>query len=703
MRANITLGRGEQTTSSGVTNYNFSFPVESADAVALYLNSTRLNYGFDFTISGAGVDTGFTVSLTADPGDAGTLIALLEVPLSQTMDLIYGGAIPGETLEDKLDYIVQCMQMFDERYRRTIRLAPYSLDEDIIAPDYVADKWWKYDATTRKIVLADPPSGAPGLQGPAGPGILFGSGAPSSGLGSINATYIDTASFDVYSKTAVATWTLQGNIKGGKGDPGDDGVSTTVGAARGQLSVANADFAAGDLTVTVDLTDFALANANFAIVPIASWVTDFLPSSKTTTSVVFEWTQDAPSDGVIDFVLVVQGDITGSGSGDFVAHDHTENTGDGGPLTREVHDAYSEYYAFSDSSVGTVPAGKSRIWYNGTQWLQKVVSTVLPLGYFAHSHSSATADGGTQTSPQIENYIDLKQIAAPTSPASTYHRIYRDSSDGHLKIKNNAGTVVDLEAAASGTNIGAYGVRGLLGNNNLATPNTQFDFTADAWILRSAAGQIVIRTPVTSKTLNIANSGPNGRDQSGAFAASNWIYVYGIDNGVTQALIASLTAPPTGPSLTLAAGYTHWNFLTALRINSSGNIVNSRVRGPQVFFSTPQNILTAGSATSATSVTISAFVPPKALTFDLLATMRPLVTVSEPDLNIILSIQLVSGTNYRTIQPEAGSGLANRGEREIIAPYTATSILYALSDNSSANGSPRVDLDITGYSVPNDG
>jgi hypothetical protein len=44
---------------------------------------------------------------------------------------------------------------------------------------------------------------------------------------------------------------------------------------------------------------------------------------------------------------------------------------------------------------------------------------------------------------------DVKEGAAPSSPASGYQSVYIDSSDHHLKRKNSSGTVKDIEASAS--------------------------------------------------------------------------------------------------------------------------------------------------------------------------------------------------------------------------------------------------------------
>jgi hypothetical protein len=59
-------------------------------------------------------------------------------------------------------------------------------------------------------------TGSQGVQGPTGNSTLFGSGAPSSGLGSNGDSYIDTVAFHLYTKSAGA-WTDAGSLKGANG------------------------------------------------------------------------------------------------------------------------------------------------------------------------------------------------------------------------------------------------------------------------------------------------------------------------------------------------------------------------------------------------------------------------------------------------------------------------------------------------------
>lgn len=78
------------------------------------------------------------------------------------------------------------------------------------------------------------PTGATGPQGPTGATgqaeqWLSGSGAPASATGNVGDWYLNTATGDVYEKTASSTWTLETNITGPQGATGATGPQGPIG------------------------------------------------------------------------------------------------------------------------------------------------------------------------------------------------------------------------------------------------------------------------------------------------------------------------------------------------------------------------------------------------------------------------------------------------------------------------------------------
>ena len=66
--------------------------------------------------------------------------------------------------------------------------------------------------------------GNDGLDGKDGESLLTGKGAPSYSLGKDGDSYVDTLTWDYYTKSN-GKWTKAGNFKGGKGDKGNDAVT----------------------------------------------------------------------------------------------------------------------------------------------------------------------------------------------------------------------------------------------------------------------------------------------------------------------------------------------------------------------------------------------------------------------------------------------------------------------------------------------
>ena len=70
--------------------------------------------------------------------------------------------------------------------------------------------------------------GDPGMDGKDGESLLTGKGAPSSSLGKDGDSYVDTETWDYYTK-ADGKWTKAGNFKGGQGDVGLKGDTGATG------------------------------------------------------------------------------------------------------------------------------------------------------------------------------------------------------------------------------------------------------------------------------------------------------------------------------------------------------------------------------------------------------------------------------------------------------------------------------------------
>jgi hypothetical protein len=165
--------------------------------------------------------------------------------------------------------------------------------------------------------------------------------------------------------------------------------------------------------------------------------------------------------------------------------------------------------------------------------------------------------------------------------------------------------------------LGAPVVRGAVGARASVTTYTVSSASWIAFYRPSTGGIEKTVTAQGTLTVDAATFARNGRDQSGAFSASSWLYLYYTWDGSTVALRLSTAAPPTGP--TLGSGETSWAFIAALRWNGSSNFVNSYLRGRRVVLIAPATdgyALNGGLATTYTAVDLGTLVPPQTVALD---------------------------------------------------------------------------------------
>jgi len=77
--------------------------------------------GTDYTVTGAGVLTGGTVTMTTAPASGATLVIVRSVPLTQETDLQPNDRLPAETLEQTVDKLTMITQQIDEATDRAIK------------------------------------------------------------------------------------------------------------------------------------------------------------------------------------------------------------------------------------------------------------------------------------------------------------------------------------------------------------------------------------------------------------------------------------------------------------------------------------------------------------------------------------------------------------------------------------------------------
>lgn len=138
--------------------------------------------------------------------------------------------------------------------------------------------------------------------------------------------------------------------------------------------------------------------------------------------------------------------------------------------------------------------------------------------------------------------------------------------------------------------------RNLLILNNVITPNSKVDISADEVVLKNSDNDPFVATGVVVAA-NMATSGANGLD-TGSEAASTWYYVYLIYNGTT---VASLLSTSNGAP-TLPSGYTYSALVGVVRNDGSSNFLAFYQQDREIFINEAVVFTGKTGATSWTAI-----------------------------------------------------------------------------------------------------
>lgn len=232
--------------------------------------------------------------------------------------------------------------------------------------------------------------------------------------------------------------------------------------------------------------------------------------------------------------------------------------------------------------------------------------------------------------------------------------------------------------------------KGLRGANNAATPTTKLDLSAAAVTVKNAAGDAIVVTGVGTATLDFGLAGPaaNGRDQAGAFSASQFLNVFWIYNPTTatMALTTSIVASTGAPAL--PTGYTYYAFATTVRWNGSSNIQPCSILGSTHFYQVTLNILSGGADTAETAIAnFPAAVPSNALNY-----FSELIQTNGSASQQNSSLRYIAGSIF--LQPNVGPN--GYSSTPIKLPYVGANLYY-----NTSNASNLIGVNVSSYVVAN--
>jgi len=150
MTISTTSSKIAYSGNDATTDFSFPYKFFTNSDIVVILTSvlgvdTTLTLTTDYTIVGAGLDAGGTVTMITPPATGEELIIYREVAVTQTTDYISGDAFPAETHETALDRLTMIAQQQDENIRRSLKFSPSSTTYDAYLPDPVDGKILYWD------------------------------------------------------------------------------------------------------------------------------------------------------------------------------------------------------------------------------------------------------------------------------------------------------------------------------------------------------------------------------------------------------------------------------------------------------------------------------------------------------------------------------------------------------------------------------
>ena len=344
-------------------------------------------------------------------------------------------------------------------------------------------------------------------------------------------------------------------------------------------------------------------------------------------------------------------------------------------------------------SLARVDADGFLYLYNGSSWTAVGSSN-------SHTHAASQIVSGQLVNARGGTGLDTSATV-----------------QGALLYFNGAGTMAELTPGTSGqflqtngaaANVSWGTIAALTGTwrsigqnsfNNTGSPNSIFDMDADVVVLRNSSDEYAVRFnpgAAISNDVSVAGSVANGRDQAAAFTASSWVHFYWIWNGSTLATVSSATAPPTGP--TFPSGYTHWCYAGAVYFSAASQLVPTHIKGAMAFYDTAQSALSGGNSAVEATVSLTALIPPNALSAQLMASISTTSAATEV---ITVDIRHITGKIFHTLVTAAHNGLHGGGDSaSILIPNMSQSVIYIKTAGAS---NANLAILVQGYGLPNGG
>ena len=151
----LSVGFKQWDATEGQTEFGVPFEFEKDEHVTVFKNTTKLTLTTDYTLSGAGSDSGGTVTLVAGATADDLITVRLDIPIERLVDFPQAGNFKSSSLNDELDRLFLLQKQLVSLMDRKIGFSDTAVVSNFVLPDPDAGKFWRVSADKRTFDQVD--------------------------------------------------------------------------------------------------------------------------------------------------------------------------------------------------------------------------------------------------------------------------------------------------------------------------------------------------------------------------------------------------------------------------------------------------------------------------------------------------------------------------------------------------------------------
>jgi len=150
--------RSEFSPAAGTANLPNTWPIFEDDHIVVIRTRssvvTTLTEGVDYTVTGVGVEAGFTVVLSPVSVDGDDYVVFRDTPIERTSDFQDGGDFEASTLNRQLDILTMISQDLELKINRSLTLSDDAVGVSTTLPTPSANKAIIWNATGDALITS---------------------------------------------------------------------------------------------------------------------------------------------------------------------------------------------------------------------------------------------------------------------------------------------------------------------------------------------------------------------------------------------------------------------------------------------------------------------------------------------------------------------------------------------------------------------